>query len=394
MVDSLRNVDNVELALRVYGHQSYVPPQDCGDTKLEVPFEPNNLDLIKHRLNQVEARGTTPIAHSLYLAGGDFPNKPGRNIIILITDGIEACDGDPCAVSQELQKKGIYLKPFIIGIGLDVELKKTFECVGNYYDATDEKRFNEVMNVVISQALNNTTAQVNLLDINHQPKESNVPITFYKHETGEMIHQYLHTMNAYGVPDTLYLDPFTTFDMVVHTIPPVRVDSIKMIVGKHTVIPAYVPQGSLEVKTSDSKIKADIVIHQDEQKHIIHVQRMNSQEKYIVGLYDIEILTLPRIVMEDVEIKPDYTTTIEIPASGVVSISHRASGYGSIFVKKGNELVWVCNLDQERNSENIYLLPGSYVVSFRNKGAYETLETINKNFKITSSRSTQVRIDY
>jgi Ca-activated chloride channel family protein len=394
MLDSLKHVENVELALRVYGHQSYVPPQDCGDTKLEVPFEPDNIDKIKQKLNQVEARGTTPIAHSLYLSGNDFPDNKARNIIILITDGIEACDGDPCAVSRELQKKGVFLKPFVIGVGLDVKLKKTFECVGNYYDAANEKRFNDVLNIVISQALNNTSAQVNLLDINNRPTETNVNMTFYNARTGAVVHNYIHTMNAFGFPDTLYLDPFDTYNMVVHTIPPVRVDSIKMLVGKHITIPAYVPQGKLDIRTKDIKVKPEIVVHQDDKREIINVQKVNKPEKYLVGKYDIEILTLPRIIMEDVEIKPDHTASFDIPASGVVTFSHRAKGYGSVYVKRGDELEWVYNLDGDKYSETLYLLPGNYVVVFRSKGVYETVYTESKNFKVYSKRSQQVRIDY
>ncbi|PKP18801.1 MAG: von willebrand factor type a, partial [Bacteroidetes bacterium HGW-Bacteroidetes-21] len=38
LVDSLADLSHVEMALRVYGHQKPVPPQDCNDTKLEVPF--------------------------------------------------------------------------------------------------------------------------------------------------------------------------------------------------------------------------------------------------------------------------------------------------------------------------------------------------------------------
>ncbi len=394
MLDSLKKVDNVQLALRVYGHQSYVPPQDCSDTKLEVPFEPNNIELIKQKLRQIEPRGTTPIAHSLYLAGGDFPDAKGRNIIILITDGIEACDGDPCAVSAELQKKGIVLKPFVIGIGLDVDLKKTFECVGHYYDASNEKQFNDILNIVISQALNNTTAQVNLLDINHKPTETNVNMTFYNEQTGAVVYNYIHTMNALGIPDTLIFDPFTTYDMVVHTIPPVRVDSIKMIVGKHLTIPAYVPQGSFVVKSSDIKVKPEIVVHQNDIRKIINVQKINKPEKYLVGTYDVEILTLPRIIVDDIKIDADHQTKIDIPASGVVTITHRAKGYGSVYVKRGDELEWVYNLDKNKQQDVLYLLPGKYVVVFRNKGAYETVYTVSKNFRVYSKRSQQIRIDF
>ncbi len=394
MLDSLSQVQNVELALRVYGHQSYVPPQDCNDTKLEVPFGKDNIAQIKRRLNQITAKGTTPIAHSLYLSGNDFPDTKARNIIILITDGIEACDGDPCAVSRALQKKGIFLKPFVIGIGLDVELKKTFECVGNYYDAANEKRFNEVLRIVISQALNNTSCQVNLLDINHNPTETNVNMSFYNQKTGALMHNYIHTMNGAGLPDTLLLDPLYTYDMVVHTIPPVRVDSIKMVAGKHLVIPAYTPQGTLLVKSTDNRLKPNIVVHQDNQKEIIHVQSVNVKEKYIVGTYDIEILTLPRIILEDVEIKPDHQTKIEIPSSGVVTISHRAKGYGSLYVWRGDEMEWIYNLNEEKQQETLDLLPGNYTVVFRSRGVYRSDYTTSKDFKIVSKRSQHIKIDY
>src|ERR1035437_9387121 len=42
ILDSLKNLKNLEVALRVYGHQKPFPPQDCDDTKLEVPFGKDN----------------------------------------------------------------------------------------------------------------------------------------------------------------------------------------------------------------------------------------------------------------------------------------------------------------------------------------------------------------
>ena len=44
--------------------------------------------------------------------------------MILITDGIEECGGDH-AISIALQKKGIVLKPFVIGVGLDFKEPST-----------------------------------------------------------------------------------------------------------------------------------------------------------------------------------------------------------------------------------------------------------------------------
>jgi len=96
-VDSLKGTSNLEIALRVYGHQSPITAtfQDCNDTKLEIPFGADNFDKVKYRIKSIEAKGTTPIARSLEAAADDFPDQNSRNIIILITDGLEACDNDP-----------------------------------------------------------------------------------------------------------------------------------------------------------------------------------------------------------------------------------------------------------------------------------------------------------
>src|SRR5690606_1769484 len=113
----LEGQPDLEIALRLYGHQTPIQPgqQDCDDTRLEVPFSPNSIPAIRQTLATTRCLGTTPIARSLEKAAEDFPEQARgdtrtvRNIIILITDGIEACDEDPCAVSRALQARGIVL---------------------------------------------------------------------------------------------------------------------------------------------------------------------------------------------------------------------------------------------------------------------------------------------
>ncbi|HNV96590.1 MAG TPA: VWA domain-containing protein [Bacteroidales bacterium] len=389
MLDSLKCVDNLEVAIRVYGHQKPVPPQDCSDTRLEVPFRKNNIDEIKSVIQKIEPKGTTPIARSLEAAALDFPKStPSRNIIILITDGIEACDGDPCAVSIELQKQGIILKPFVIGIGLDADFKKTFECVGQYFDASSEKQFKDVMGIVISQALNNTTLQVNLLDINENPTETDVPITFYEKNTGKIIYNFVHTLNNKGNPDTLVLDPLMTYKMIAHTIPPVSIDSIKLTPGKHTVVGTNAAQGFLTVKANIQYFKeTKCLIRQKNNSLILHVQGINELSKLMIGNYDLEILSLPRLYINDVNIRPNHTTTVQIPNPGMVTLMFDAPGIGSILLEKDNKLEWVVNLDPESTRQTFVLLPGSYRVVWRSKNIKKTVYSIEKKFTIKSDTS-------
>ena len=290
IIDSLQNLDNVQMALRIYGHQSPVPPQDCSDTKLEVPFGKNNASTIRQRLRFISPKGTTPIANSLAQCPNDFPPCADcRNIIILITDGIEACDGDPCAVSEDLQRKGIILKPFIIGIGIDEGFHETFDCIGHYYNAVHEDKFKELMNVVITQALNSTTAQVNLLDESGRPTETNVNMTFYDRYSGRMLHNYVHTINNRGNPDTLILDPLVTYRIIVHTIPPVLIDSFKVVPGKHTIAAVDAPQGMLVVTSpgvGNLYRDVSVIVRKSGESNTLNVQKLGDVVKYIKGKYD------------------------------------------------------------------------------------------------------------
>ncbi len=196
----LEEAPNLQLALRLYGHQTRIEPgqQDCDDTKLEVPFGPSQGDAIRRVMTGVRCLGTTPIARSLERSATDFPDTKARNVIILITDGIEACDEDPCAVSRALQSKGIILKPFVIGIGLEDAGKYNLKCVGNYYDATTPEMFERVLAVVVDQALNTTTTQLLLVADDTKPTETDVPVTFYDQSTGQQRYNFVHTMNVRG----------------------------------------------------------------------------------------------------------------------------------------------------------------------------------------------------
>jgi Ca-activated chloride channel family protein len=397
-LDSIKGAPNLEIALRCYGHQVPLKPErSCTDTKLEVPFSSNlsgNVTAIKNRLKSIVPKGTTPIAYTLEQCGGDFPvatNANIRNIIILITDGIEECDGDPCAVSLSLQKKGIVLKPFVIGVGLDQTYMNAFGCVGKFYDASSESNFKNILNIVISQALNNTTAQVNLNDQIGRPTETDVNMTFYDEQSGVIRYNYMHTINNKGVPDTVIIDPIGTYRLIVHTIPPIEKTGIELVAGKHNIIAVDAPQGYLNLKMAGNTNPACIV-RKNSEPQTLNVQQFNSTEKYIIGKYDIEILTLPRIKMSKVDIAQSKTTTVEIPQAGSVTIVKPSEGPGSLFVEEDNKMVWVCNLNANLTQESLVLQPGKYRVEFRPKNAKESIYTIERRFKIDSGISTPVKL--
>ncbi len=394
MIDSLEFEHNVEMALRVYGHQSSFPPQDCEDTKLEVPFSPDNAVIIRQTLRYISPKGTTPIAYALSQAAYDFPKSKElvRNIIILITDGVDACDGDPCAVSDELQKNGIILKPFIIGIGLDRRFQKSFECVGEFLEVSREKNFGGTLHYVISQVLDKTSMQVNLLNEKDEPKESDVPMSFYNHTTGKLRYQYMHTMNSMGLPDTLFIDPLISYDITVHTLPKLEMDSVRIEPGKHSVISFRAVQGKLKINSLRSGLLKNLRCLVKKDGDIINVQAVDYPQKYLIGTYDLELLTLPRIKIDNVKIKASEITSIEVPLPGSVTVFKPTYGPCDLFTKIDGKMIWVCALDSRILRKTLTLQPGNYHLVFRSKTVHLSHYTKKRSFVIRSGSSVTVRL--
>jgi Ca-activated chloride channel family protein len=391
MVDSLEQTPNVQMALRIYGHQSPVPPQDCSDTKLEVPFSPSNASRIRQKLKFINPKGTTPISNSLEQAADDFPPCSNcRNIILLITDGVEACDGDPCEVSLRLQQQGIILRPFVIGIGTDPGFRETFNCIGEYYDAPDKVRFREALTVVITQALNATSAQVNLLDTDARPNETNVNVVFHDSYSGVVRYNMIHTLNSKGNPDTISLDHLSTYNVLAQTIPPVTLENVKLVTGRHNILGLDAPQGFMLVRTTNGKAydKEKILVRLPGDPRTINIQEMGNLGKYLVGKYDLEIPIYPLMLVEDVEIMQSYTTTVEIPAPGYVTFSSKQPGSGALYqLSPEGAQKWVMNLPEKKKIQGFNLQPGSYRVIFRRADLRATDLTVVTDFDVTSGSS-------
>ena len=396
VMDSLKPVDNLEVALRVYGHQFSVANGDrsCEDTKLEVPFGPNGYDKIKETLGDLYPKGTTPIAYSLEQTKNDFPPCANcRNIIILITDGIEECDGDPCAVARALQKNGVTLKPFVIGMGLDVEIIDAFKCIGTFYETKDEASFKNILSVVISQAMNNTTVQVNLIDANGFPTETDVNMTFYDNHSKAIQYNFIHTINYRGNPDTIPLNPVLKYDLTLHTLPQVSKTDIVIQPGKHNIIALDAPQGFLDLKMNGMNEYSDLecIVRQKGKMKTLYIQNFDETTKYITGDYDLEILTLPRMYVNDVNIKQSHTTKVFIPEPGIATIYLPSRGITSIFLENDNKLEWIYNVSPNTDRETIVLQPGSYRTVYRGINVKQVIYTKEKRFKVNSGASTQVK---
>jgi Ca-activated chloride channel family protein len=123
------------------------------------------------------------------------------------------------------------------------------------------------------------------------------------------------------------------------------------------------------------------------------VQDFNTAIRYRIGTYNLEVLSLPRLYINDVVISQSKTTTVQIPNPGIASFHSSGTGYGSVYVEEGNELKWICSLSPDQSKQSLTLLPGKYRVVYRAKNAREAKYTVEKSFRITSGSSQVVELN-
>ena len=108
--------EDLDLALRAYGSTSPSDNNDCADSTLLVPFGEGNRESIRRAIAGLRPLGQTPIAFALNQATRDFGTLQDDRTLVLVTDGIESCGGDPVQAARELREQGIMVH--LIGFGL------------------------------------------------------------------------------------------------------------------------------------------------------------------------------------------------------------------------------------------------------------------------------------
>ena len=391
---------DVEVGLRLFGHKSPKHWNDCRDTRLEVPIGKGNHKKISEKLNMYEPRGVTPLAYTLQQVRTDFPSSQGRNIVILFTDGAESCEGDPCAVLNSLKSKNITIKPFIIGINLDMEALNTLACAGgSVYNAEKEADLEIILQKITERIVALSSVTVELLDENNRPVETNLPMIFYDSGDKSVRYVFFHTLNAEGKPDTLYLDPVFSYDLYVYSTPLVSKKNIKLIPGQHNVIKVKVPTGYIETKLQHVTIEADVqgkltpVIRDVRTQYLVDFTNPNDKRRYLAQNYDLEILTVPTINIRNVNVSSAKTTKVEIPAPGVLILDVMYEGIGSILMRTKDGVQKIYEIPTHKRRQIIALQPGEYIIVYKPNFAKRSMDTRTKTFKIVSNQSVRITLN-
>lgn len=121
----------------------------CSNIYLLSPIAPLDRAWLTGEILAIEPRGATPIADALILARQDLSSVAGEKLILLITDGMETCKGDPVVAAQDLITSGYDLRINVVGFDVSRnetardQLMQIAEATGGLYfdaDSSEELR--------------------------------------------------------------------------------------------------------------------------------------------------------------------------------------------------------------------------------------------------------------
>lgn len=146
---------DTKVGLMAYGHREN---SSCTDVETLLAVGHATPAAVSAKLAQIEPKGKTPIAYALKQAAADFVGfESGPNNIVLISDGIETCGGDPCAVAGKLAKSNVNVRVNVVGFTISQKDRKQLECIarlgkGRYFSADSTNGFVKAVTKVVKVA--------------------------------------------------------------------------------------------------------------------------------------------------------------------------------------------------------------------------------------------------
>ncbi len=144
------------LGLVVYGHRR---KGDCGDIEMLIPPGPVNAHAFDAVVAKISPKGKTPLSAAVRMAAEKLKYTEEKATVILVSDGRETCDADPCALATELERTGVDFTTHVIGFDIkdetgDAQLRCLAEKTGGaYFSAGDASSLKKALSSAVKKTV-------------------------------------------------------------------------------------------------------------------------------------------------------------------------------------------------------------------------------------------------
>jgi Ca-activated chloride channel family protein len=104
-------------------------------------------------IREINPKGKTPITRSFQLAADLLREAEDETTVVLVSDGKETCDADPCALVRELRRSGVRVRVHVVGFDVNTEEREQLTCIaeaggGRYFSAVNAQQLQEALTEV------------------------------------------------------------------------------------------------------------------------------------------------------------------------------------------------------------------------------------------------------
>lgn len=144
----------LHLGLMAYGHRQ---KGNCDDIEVLIAPSAGSAGQISNLAAGIKPKGKTPLSDAVKSAAEALKYEEDKATVILITDGLETCRADPCALGQALESAGIDFTAHVVGFGLSAEEGRQVACLaentgGRYLPAQDADSLGAALDETVTQA--------------------------------------------------------------------------------------------------------------------------------------------------------------------------------------------------------------------------------------------------
>lgn len=334
--------------LIAYGHNR---KSDCEDIETLVALSPLDKAAFHAKIDALNPQGKTPIAKSINHALALLRSETQPVSIILVSDGLETCEGNACDLVKKAREQGVKITLHVVGFGIEEQDISTLECIaqaggGQYLPANNAGELTEALNKTVEPPVLDGGYLSVKVTLEGKPVDATVK-AFKKGEAKETALGRTYT-GAETNPRILLLPP-GEYKLEVAAITldgnPVQVLE-NLVVAHHDTLKKAVDfaKGAFEilVQRNDNLSDAVVILYKSGTKEVAAQTR--SYEKastnpvkfqVLPGLYDVEIKSV------EIADKPFVRIEKQALAGGAtLSLSHHfKSGEVKVGAKQGSALV-------------------------------------------------------
>lgn len=254
---------NNEIGLITYGHRE---KGQCGDIETLIPMGKLDATAFNNAVAGLNPIGKTPLTDAVRLAAEKLKYTESAATVILISDGKETCEADPCAVAVDLNKAGIDFTTHVIGFDVsEQEGKSQLQCMakntgGEFLAANDAAG--------LSQALKTAVKKVEEAPVVDLSAPVDIKITAVLSEGGELVDRndfrvYREDKDDFGAAKRVQVARDYYRKEVMFALPPGNYIAAGYVGDSYTELPITIEPGkklAVQLNYKAARVKLNTVL--------------------------------------------------------------------------------------------------------------------------------------